>query len=346
MLEKHFERYATTVKEFMIKFRDGILTLPNELGRTHKILVEYKVQNNSPTWKFLDKYSQDINLRKLLCGSWDDLLGVVSDVENWIPDLAWQKKATKAGLNNGDYLIINRKEYNRICVDHFNEIMSYIFVNNMYVTHFDKTTYIENLGLRICPYCGRQHINVAKLPRYMDSKPNIDHFLPKSLYPFLAISFRNLIPCCSVCNEMANKGNYDPLKPEIGLFNPYEFDDSSITFKVNFGDIDEMDEKSYDIGIDYNPPSLKKGYIETLKLLEFYRQEKLQAQDIYINFAKNTQHYKIFLNNLGVEENYLNDYARMVLGHPLDGKASQRVFYKFKRDLFLQLVRIYNIPIN
>lgn len=69
----------------------------------------------------------------------------------------------------------------------------------------------------VCPYCGRQRINVASLPGKRPSKPPIDHFLPKRKYPFLAVSFYNLIPCCTNCNELANKGDFDPLEGDLGL---------------------------------------------------------------------------------------------------------------------------------
>lgn len=346
MLDKHFNKYAAKTKDFMTKLRDGIITIPDEFGRSHKILIKYKVKENSPTWLFLDKYVKDENLRKLLCGSWDELLEVISDVENWIPNLKWQSKATKQGYENGEYQTGELDTDGRIPIDHFNNIVRWLFINQMYETELDKLHFIEQLRLKICPYCGRQHINVARFPGYRDSKPNIDHFLPKTLYPFLAISFRNLIPCCSVCNEIANKRDYDPLKPTVGLYNPYEFDDNSVTFIGSFNGIDELDENSYDVNIECNPTALGHGYKEVLKLLPLYKQERLKVQDIYINFTTNTQGHKKFLRNLGFSQDFLDDDVRMIIGHPLDGKASQREFYKFKRDLFLQLVKKYKMIVT
>ncbi len=343
MLNEHFNRYAPDIRRYMTELRDGVITIPKELGRTHKILIKYKVRVNSPTWYFLNKYVQDDNLRKLLCGSWDELLEVISDVEYRIPNLKWQHRVTKTKYENGEYQTDGPDTDGRILIDHFNEIMHWLFVNNMYETNLNKLQFIEQLGLKICPYCGRQHINIAHSQGYIASKPNIDHFLPKSLYPFLAISFRNLVPCCSVCNEMANKGNYDPLKPVIGLYNPYVFDDDSITFTGSFNGSNDMDENCYDVDIICNPATLDQGYKEVLKLLPFYQQERLKVQDIYINFTTNTRKHKSFLKNLGVSQEFLDDDARMVIGHPLDGKASQREFYKFKRDLFLQLVKKYKM---
>lgn len=343
MLDEHFKRYAKEAQRYMTELRDGVITIPSEFGRTHRIFIKYKVKVGSPTWQFFDKYAKEENLRKLLCGSWHELLEIISDVENWIPNLEWQNRATKSSYENGEYHTDGLDTDGRMLIDHFNEIARWVFVDKMYETSLDKLQFIEQLSLKICPYCGRQHINVAQFPGYRDSKPNIDHFLPKSSYPFLAISFRNLIPCCSVCNEMANKGNYDPLKPTIGLYNPYVFNDESVKFIGVFNGPDEQDENSYDVDIKCNPITLEHGYKEVLKLLPFYKQERLKVQDIYINFTTNTQRYKSFLKNLGVSQDFLDDDVRMIIGHPLDGKASQREFYKFKRDLFLQLVKMYKM---
>jgi len=44
-------------------------------------------------------------------------------------------------------------------------------------------------------------------------RASYDHFLPKKHYPFLAVDFDNLIPCCQKCNEKA-KGELDVLEHE------------------------------------------------------------------------------------------------------------------------------------
>lgn len=342
MLEDHFNKYAIKVKNYMKQLLYGEITIPCELGTKNKILIKYKVKKDTPTWYFLNKYAKDANLHKLLCGSWEELLEIISDVESLIPNLEWKKRATKAEYNKKKYQIDGIDTDGSNFIDHFNEIMHWLFVDTMYEKELDKLQFIEKLGLKICPYCGRQHINIAKLSGHRVSKPNIDHFLPKSLYPFLGISFRNLIPCCYVCNEVANKGNYDPLEPYISLYNPYVFNDDNVTFKGIFNVENEMDVNGYDVDIICNPTTLDKGYKEVLKLLPFYQQEKLKVHDIYIRFTKTTKIYKKFLEDLGIKQDFLDDNARMVIGHPLDGKASEREFYKFKRDLFLQLVRMYS----
>ena len=49
----------------------------------------------------------------------------------------------------------------------------------------------------------------------------LDHYLPKSRYPGLAITPANLIPLCSDCNRVGGKGGYSPTTYEETLFHPY-----------------------------------------------------------------------------------------------------------------------------
>lgn len=61
-----------------------------------------------------------------------------------------------------------------------------------------------------CPFCG--HLPVSTL----------DHSLPKSLHPALAVTPVNLIPCCKDCNH--NKGALEPNSVETQFFHAY-YDD-------------------------------------------------------------------------------------------------------------------------
>lgn len=90
-------------------------------------------------------------------------------------------------------------------------------------TVYGAYSFVKQLGLETCPYCNRNYTFVV------DSKngklrPEIDHFYPKSIYPFLAMSFYNLIPSCSICNH--TKSN----RLENDLVNPYDIDNQSYRF--------------------------------------------------------------------------------------------------------------------
>ena len=66
--------------------------------------------------------------------------------------------------------------------------------------------FIKDSGIRYCPYCNADSVYSASFLTEEDSdkqkfiKSELDHFMPRSHYPFLAISLYNLIPSCRRCN--------------------------------------------------------------------------------------------------------------------------------------------------
>jgi len=65
--------------------------------------------------------------------------------------------------------------------------------------------YLEKLNIRTCVYCNAQYAATARIERPRSTKYEafyeLDHFYPKSLYPFLCTNFYNLQPCCGSCNK-------------------------------------------------------------------------------------------------------------------------------------------------
>lgn len=49
----------------------------------------------------------------------------------------------------------------------------------------------------------------------------LDHYLPKSSFPALAVTPSNLVPICSECNKITRKGAYSPNTQEESLYHPY-----------------------------------------------------------------------------------------------------------------------------
>ncbi|MBL4901860.1 MAG: hypothetical protein JKY62_04355, partial [Desulfocapsa sp.] len=68
--------------------------------------------------------------------------------------------------------------------------------------------------LNICPFCGFGHVGT------------LDHYLPKSKYPYLSVLPLNLVPSCLDCNK--GKGTDSPDKPGQQCIHPY-FDHDLIT---------------------------------------------------------------------------------------------------------------------
>jgi hypothetical protein len=66
----------------------------------------------------------------------------------------------------------------------------------------------------VCPYCHLRTTGTA-LPDLANGvkgyRPDLDHYHPKSEYPFLALSLGNLIPVCELCNGPKMKHDADVL---------------------------------------------------------------------------------------------------------------------------------------
>lgn len=64
--------------------------------------------------------------------------------------------------------------------------------------------FLKRVGIKACVYC---NANFTVTDVNGQAYYTADHWKPKSKYPFLCISFFNLVPCCFSCNR--NKGDDD-----------------------------------------------------------------------------------------------------------------------------------------
>ncbi len=64
--------------------------------------------------------------------------------------------------------------------------------------------FVRLLDVRYCPYCNAETVGTAHLPS-SEHVPDIDHILPKGIYPLLSLSLYNLVPVCNRCNSRFKK---------------------------------------------------------------------------------------------------------------------------------------------
>ena len=111
------------------------------------------------------------------------------------------------------------------------------------------------MGIKVCPYCQRNYITNYEKDDEERTTADLDHFYPKSLYPFLALSLYNFIPSCQICNSRfkLNKDAYNSVYP-------YEesFDDLGAKFKTSKEIIDEiLGEKDVNFFVEIDYKNLK-----------------------------------------------------------------------------------------
>lgn len=74
---------------------------------------------------------------------------------------------------------------------------------------WDAYKLCEKSEFNFCPYCHIAGIETHVKGEGKKYRPNLDHYIGKSDYPFLALTLGNLIPCCEKCNGPQMKGRID-----------------------------------------------------------------------------------------------------------------------------------------
>jgi hypothetical protein len=220
--------------------------------------------------------------------------------------------------------------------EHSNRVLYNIFVSSCYGNKcFDKHNFISKIDLKTCPYCNRNYI--YGISRNGKIKPQIDHFYPKSKYPFLAMSFYNLIPSCPTCNGFEAKGEKDPLDKDNELINPYLI--SSDDFKFSF-ELKNVSSKDF-IEIKLIPPT--NGYNQLFKLDELYKKHNDHVEElIFKSEIKYPQSYRKVIEDMFNKSNpkwkQNIDFNRFLLGYYVsEDELHKRPLAKLHKDIALQL---------
>jgi hypothetical protein len=124
-----------------------------------------------------------------------------------------------------------------------------------YYTQFRKSStrglvhdWFVGLNLRTCPYCNRDWLSHFGTKGRTDGLFlfDIDHFFPQAKYPYLALSFYNLIPSCATCNQRLKRDREMSLATHV---HPYAEDlDRMIRFDVPIKKVAQFYKK--DVAID------------------------------------------------------------------------------------------------
>ena len=131
---------------------------------------------------------------------------------------------------------------------------------------------VDKLGIIVCPYCNRNFIN--NTDKHGRRTCDIDHFFSKTAFPFLAVSFYNLIPSCKWCNFV--KLDTANTNAEELILNPYDTRDG-YTFDAS------IDLKILDCAFYYKASSLEVQFSENVservkKHIEVFHLKDLYAQ--------------------------------------------------------------------
>lgn len=190
----------------------------------------------------------------------------------------------------------------------------------------------QDLDIRVCPYCNRNYtLTVITEDNENVIRPQFDHYLPQSKYPILALSFFNLIPSCSSCNQL--KRDHDTLKNPI--INPYEAPgENQLTFTY-FPEIinGRIENRVQVLTVGQQAAQSKIVF----KLEEVYNGHKTELDD----WLKLAEYYPEFyladlMKQVGIKT--MQEAYRLLFGVEYDlENYTNRPFSKMKNDIFIEL---------
>ncbi|CAA6807194.1 MAG: Unknown protein [uncultured Sulfurovum sp.] len=210
--------------------------------------------------------------------------------------------------------------------------------------------FTNNFNFTTCLYCNKDFIINFNAPK-KTSTFQLDHFYDKGKYPYLALSFYNLIPSCSTCNSSKVKGSKDCFKHDskVGEFenetckipNHEKFDfDQKVKFKLfmteSCKDLNIKNKENIDIKLKENYSNEYEKYIEVFKLNERYQAHK----DIVFEMIKNAELYpesrlKELQELTGIPyQEIKKDIFNLIED---DADLSKEPFSKLKRDMAKEL---------
>ncbi len=292
-----------------------------------KILSEIENQEKSitdrDTLKCLEYLQKDDKIIEILKSNVSELRNIIDDFEKKYPN-----SIGKDEYKNKDFPKSDIPKIYRTLKD---EIFEKEYKNWGSRTTYGAYQFVKNIGLKTCPYCNRNYTFVVD---QNDGKlrPEIDHFFPKSKYPFLAISFYNLIPSCPVCNHTKSDIVYSD------LLNPYEIkkDDFKLTYTPQNADFINIEKEKYNL--DSFEVDFIKGNEENLKIFklkELYKQHK----DIIIELILKKKYYpKSYIKELKTFGFSEDEIYRYIFSNYKDEKdLSNRPLSKLTRDIAEEL---------
>ena len=182
--------------------------------------------------------------------------------------------------------------------------------------------------LNVCPYCNRNFVN----PIYKENSvgadnknqsPDIEHFFPKSIYPFLSLSISNLLPSCTFCNKI--KHDVDTYK--YNCLSPYEIKNSDFKFDFSL-DLNQVKKVKLISKTDCKNSEIL--HIESL----YNEVHRKYINDIFDDVLKYPKSYKRSLGRFKLTE---DDYKKLFRNYYKEEDFNKQPLSKMTKDLYNQI---------
>lgn len=148
------------------------------------------------------------------------------------------------------------------------------------VRNKEYAAYMRELGIKSCIYCNAQY-SIPTHGKGRNSKDvttyEIDHYYPKSKYPFLCTTFFNLAPSCSSCNRRKNDD-----KVAFCLFTENVTEDTCFKFKIREESVTKylLTRNPNDLDFSLNASNPYHDSLTVFHLQDIYNEHKDIVEEI------------------------------------------------------------------
>jgi hypothetical protein len=224
------------------------------------------------------------------------------------------------------------------------ELLEKVFFYSKY-KKWEAYKLAEDLSTNVCPYCNRQYIFTLSGNAKGNLRPQFDHFFDKASYPYLSMSFYNLVPSCSICNSDLKGSAKFTLH---GNIHPYLEDFSGLSFSVRPKNIDFINGKSSAYRIRFKntgnltQTQLRKCFsnISVFQLSKLYNRHKDLSDELIIKSRIYNQDYieALFHQFAGTLFKDINDVKRLIYSNYTEEKEfEKRPLSKMTSDICSEL---------
>jgi hypothetical protein len=244
-------------------------------------LKKSKLYKSSQIHQEFVKYLEH-NLKSIICEKPNKLINHIDEINSYSINFILHRKSKNVSLE--------------LKKQHENEFINKLRKVFDYDNKIDKPAFAKNVGLSCCPYCNREYI--FRIYDYKNGETRtlavLDHYYDKGKYPYLALSFYNLIPSCNICNSKFKTVMDFKVIPHL---HPYEDSfNKKAKFSQFFNNVNEENKKfsllsKERISLTLKPLNDKdiatQNTIDTFRLDTLYQEHKdivlelIQKREIY-----------------------------------------------------------------
>ncbi len=237
------------------------------------------------------------------------------------------------------------------------KIFNYTEFSKITSPNWGRREFLNLLGLETCPYCQRAYVTNFQDDEGKNTTADLDHFYPKSKYPYLALSLYNFVPSCKFCNSTGRKGDVDTYEnPHIYPYTDSMEEDIKFTIEANsFVDNVFTRNQNLNIDIDVISTDIEKNKkiensLKTFKLKEVYKNSHSKyVGDLIHNFQKYPKSYTKALGEIFLDKDeefkiyqeklqILNDNFQEIIKKPYTDKIKKgEPLAKLTKDIMEEL---------